>query len=58
MSGAWFVYDYDWNPYPIALFDNELEACRLVAHQGYGKVMFWQFGLKFADAERAYKAAP
>lgn len=50
--GAWFVYDRDWNAYPIALFDSELEALRWAARSGYGKVVFWPFGTEWSDVKR------
>ena len=46
-SGAWFVYNWDWNAYPIGLFGSELEARRFAA-EGYEKrVVFWPFGTEW-----------
>lgn len=48
-AGAWFVHSWDSTAYPIALFDNELDACRLVVRQGYGSVVFWPFGKEWLE---------
>lgn len=44
MNGAWIVFEYDMNPYPLALFADELEARRWADGNGYGRVKFWEWG--------------
>jgi hypothetical protein len=51
-KGAWFVYAYDVGAYPIALFDEEIEALRYVMRLGYGKVIFWEFGKNWDELEK------
>ena len=43
-GGAWIVYDWDMNAYPISLHPNELDARRKSDELGYGKVKFWAWG--------------
>ena len=47
--GAWFVFAWDMNAYPLALFDGELEARRWADELGYGEVKFWPFGTEWSD---------
>lgn len=51
LPGAWFVYSFDMQAYPIALYDNELDACRWVVANGYGSVKFWPFGKEWGDVK-------
>jgi hypothetical protein len=51
MDGAWIVYDFNVGAYPIAIFDNELDAYRFREELGYGYVKFWAFGTKWTDAK-------
>ena len=44
-NGAWFIFNYDWNAYPIGLFGDELEARRFADGLGYEThVEFWLWG--------------
>ena len=43
-TGAWVVYGWDWNAYPIALWPDELSARRDADRRGYGDVAFWPWG--------------
>lgn len=50
--GVWFVYGYDTQPYPVAVFpeDQELEARRFNDGQGgYNHVKFWEFGTSWSN---------
>lgn len=46
--GAWVVFGWDWNPYPISLWPDELSARRAADQLGYGEVSFWPWG-EFSD---------
>lgn len=50
VKGAWITYSYDMNAYPIALYNNELDALRKVEEIGYGHVKFWEFGTDWRDS--------
>ena len=43
-AGAWIIYDWDMNAYPISLHPNELDARRKSDELGYGRVKFWAWG--------------
>lgn len=43
-KGAWIVYDWDGNAYPLSLYATEIEALRRINSSGYGKVKFWAWG--------------
>lgn len=49
MKGAWIVYSYDMQAYPIALYAKEIEALRHVERLGYGHVKFWEFGTEWSN---------
>lgn len=48
-KGAWFVFSYDHSAYPIALYEDEIDALRWVERNGYGHVKFWEFGTEWSD---------
>jgi len=45
-TGVWFVYGQDWNAYPTAVFNDELEARRWKDENApTDMVVFWKFGV-------------
>ena len=51
-GGAWFVYGWDWNAYPIGLHTDELGARRMADEYGDGaKVAFWPDGVLWDDVK-------
>lgn len=57
MKGAWLVYDYDYGPFAIALFESAEAAAKAAASQGYGRVGFWPYGLELAEAVKTWEKA-
>jgi len=55
-AGVWFVYGFNWHDYPIGVFDNELDA-RRCAMSEYGSVMFWPYGMEYAEAQKQDREA-
>lgn len=44
-KGAWVVVGWDMRAYPVALFDNALDAYEYNAENNiYGEVYFWPWG--------------
>lgn len=50
-DGFWFVYDWDWNVYPISAYRDEIDALRHVTQSGYGRVVFWPFGVDWDEVD-------
>lgn len=44
MEGAWVVFGWDMNAYPISLWPDEISARRDSDARGYGSVAFWPWG--------------
>lgn len=57
-GGVWFVYGWDWNAYPLAVFNDELSARRWADEKGYGEVRFWPFGVEWSDLESVTRNDP
>jgi hypothetical protein len=47
-AGVWFVFDTDWDTYPIAVYPDELSARRHAARMT-SKVTFWPFGVYWGN---------
>ena len=51
INGAWFVYAWEWQDCPLALFDDELEARRYADTRHDADCVFWPFGADWSDVQ-------